>query len=244
MISSIRILLLSAVLLLTVSCCKMQKKELQIIKQDGHILVKSDVVKDSSADYIVWWSKDSVLYYYTPLEDKTVVLYSGQFIDRKNQEFAIDAVLSSTSAEQIHMVLMGDGPNLLRLKEKYRSNANIQFTGNVTNVNEYLQAGDLYISASKSEGMPNGVLEAMATGLPVLLSDIPQHLEVLEVSDGYGTSYKQENKKDFISKLDKLLNEDLRAMGKRASDTAKQELSANQMSKRYQELYLSLINKR
>ena len=55
----------------------MQKKELQIIKQDGHILVKSDVVKDSSADYIVWWSKDSVLYYYTPLEDKTVVLYSS-----------------------------------------------------------------------------------------------------------------------------------------------------------------------
>lgn len=175
--------------------------------------------------------------------DRVVVLYSGQFIERKNQEFAIEAILASESADRIHLVLMGDGPNLRKLKEKYEDDHRVQFTGNITNVNEYLQAGDVYVSASKSEGMPNGVLEAMAAGLPVLLSDIPQHLEVLEVQEGYGLSYQQGNQKDFIEKFETMLSMDLLAMGKVASETAKNELSASMMSKKYQELYLKLINK-
>lgn len=175
-----------------------------------------------------------------PLE-RIIVMYSGQFIDRKNQEFAIDAVLEADAAEKIYMVLMGDGPNLQKLKEKYRDKRNIQFTGNITNVNEYLKAGDLYVSASKSEGMPNGVLEAMASGLPVFLSDIPQHLEVLEVCDGFGSSYRQEDKNDFERKLNLILGEDLQKMGYIASKVAKESLSANCMSQKYQALYYSLL---
>lgn len=175
--------------------------------------------------------------------DKTIVLYSGQFIDRKNQQFAIDAVLRSEQAYRIHMVLMGDGPNYIKLKEKYKDDSRIQFTGNITNVNEYLQAGDLYVSASKSEGMPNGVLEAMAVGLPVLLSDIPQHIEVLEVREGYGMSYQQGDMNDFVKKFESLLSSNLIEMGRMASETAKDELSSLNMSKQYQELYLKLIRK-
>ena len=175
--------------------------------------------------------------------DKIIVLYSGQFIDRKNQEFAIDSILASKSAEKVYIVLMGDGPNLNKLKEKYQSNENVLFTGNITNVNEYLQAGDIYVSASKSEGMPNGALEAMASGLPVLLSDIPQHIEILDVKEGYGLSYKQDDMEDFIVKFDAMLALDLVNMGKVASETAKNELSAYKMSKNYQELYLKLLNK-
>lgn len=177
-------------------------------------------------------------------QDKIIVLYSGQFIDRKNQDFAIEGVLSSAHAEDIDMWLMGDGADLERIKAKYADHPNIHFTGNITNVNEYLRAGDLYISASKSEGMPNGVLEAMAAGLPVLLSDIPQHMEVLEVSNGYGASYHLGDLSDFVGQLDDMLEKDLEQMGKIASETARQELSAKKMSEKYQQLYLKLIKKR
>lgn len=39
-------------------------------------------------------------------------------------------------------------------------------------VDSFLRAGDLFVSASRSEGMPHAVREAMGVGLPVLLSDI------------------------------------------------------------------------
>lgn len=177
-------------------------------------------------------------------KDKKILLYSGQFIERKNQAFAIEGVLASEHADSILMILMGDGPDLAALKAKYEGDNRICFTGNITNVAEYLQSGDLYISASKSEGMPNGVLEAMASGLPVLLSDIPQHLEVLEINDQYGTAYQQDNKEDFIIKLNELLEKkNLRQMGKTAAETARKELTAKGMSNCYQKLYSNLIDK-
>lgn len=176
--------------------------------------------------------------------DKTIVAYSGQFIDRKDQAFAIQGIMESKSAKRICMVLMGAGPNFNELSEKYAEDDSVLFTGNINNVNEYLQASDLYVSASKSEGMPNGVLEAMATGLPVLLSDIPQHLEVLEINNQYGMSYRLGDSTNFISKFDEMMGKDLQLMGLEASKTANKELSASIMSHRYQKLYLKLIERK
>ncbi|MGI9629088.1 MAG: glycosyltransferase, partial [Longimicrobiales bacterium] len=42
---------------------------------------------------------------------------------------------------------------------------------------------DVYVSASHGEGMPMAPLEAMATGCPVILSDIPPHREIAEGTD-------------------------------------------------------------
>lgn len=41
-------------------------------------------------------------------------------------------------------------------------------------------AADLFVSASRGEGLPVAVMEVMATGCPAVLSDIPQHRELLE----------------------------------------------------------------
>ena len=174
---------------------------------------------------------------------KTVVGYSGQFIDRKDQQFAIEGMISSRYADDILMVFMGAGPNLEYLKEKYGNDSRLLFTGMISNVYEYLQACDLYISTSKSEGLPNGVLEAMSVGLPVLLSDIEQHLEVLEIGNGYGLSYRLGLKQDFIDKFDKILKQDLYLMGEKAKEAVDKKLSASYMSNNYQKLYLSLISK-
>ncbi len=173
--------------------------------------------------------------------DKTIVVYSGQFIDRKDQGFVIEGVLGSKYANEVCIVLMGDGPKLNGLSTAYKDDERIIFTGNITNVSEYLQACDLYVSSSKSEGMPNGVLEAMATGLPVLLSDIPQHLEVLEINNQYGLSYHLGEREDFISKFDEMMTMHLNDMGLVASKVANDEFSASIMSHRYQDLYLKLI---
>lgn len=103
-----------------------------------------------------------------------------------------------------------------------------------------MSASDIYISSSKSEGLPNGVLEAMACGLPLLLSDIPQHMEIFSINASIGYSYQLGNIKDLSNKIDLILNSNLIEMGESSYKTLQENLTAEIMSKNYQKLYKQL----
>lgn len=177
-----------------------------------------------------------------PLQ-KVIYVYSGGFIDRKNQSEAINAFLKMKKNEDAVLLLLGDGTNFETLRNEFSQNKNILFRGKVSNVNEYLHASDVYLATSKSEGLPNGVLEAMACGLPVLLSDIPQHLEVLEANPKCGHSYELGNLEQLSDIMDQMLDENLLEMGERSYSAVMENFTAEGMSKRYQSLYLKLMRK-
>lgn len=63
--------------------------------------------------------------------------------------------------------------------------ARVQLTGLIAreNVYEHLSSADVFVFASRGEGLPVAVLEAMACRCPVVLSDIPPHREVAAGSD-------------------------------------------------------------
>ena len=174
---------------------------------------------------------------------KTIYVYSGGFIDRKNQREAINAFMAMKKNVDADLLLLGDGTNFEALKDEYSKNTNILFQGKVSDVNEYLHASDVYLSTSISEGLPNGVLEAMACGLPVLLSDIPQHMEVLEEDPECGHSYKLGNVKQLSTLMDQMMDENLFEMGEKSYKTVMDNFTAEGMSIRYQNLYLRLMNK-
>lgn len=172
--------------------------------------------------------------------EKRIIVYTGAFVGFKDQRFAIEGFLKSQAAINGYLVLLGNGPLFNQLKNEFAENQNVKFAGFVSNVNEFLEAADMFISASKSEGMPNGVLEALACGLPVLLSDIPQHLEILSVDKDVGDSYITGDMGDFVSKLNLLWENDLFEMGTHCRKIAEQKLSAQTMSKLYQEVYSTI----
>ena len=174
---------------------------------------------------------------------KIIYVYSGGFIDRKNQREAIMAFLGMKRNADAILLLLGDGTNFESLKSEFSKYANILFRGKVSNVNEYLHASDVYIATSKSEGLPNGVLEAMSCGLPVLLSDIPQHMEVLEADSTCGHSYNLGNIEQLSTLMDQMLSENLLEMGERSYAAVMENFTAEGMSKRYQALYLNLMNR-
>ena len=100
------------------------------------------------------------------------------------------------------LYLLGEGQLLNQIQEKYKSNK-IIYVGKTDKVIDYLKLSDYFISTSASEGLPNAVLEAIACGLPVLLSDIPQHKEILdEIKDAgkiinINTFNKENVKKEY-----------------------------------------------
>ena len=108
---------------------------------------------------------------------------SGVADKRKNILFLVKAFgeLDKKYPGQASLHVLGAGPELESIK-RYAAEQkiqNCQFIGWVSTPEKYLEGCDLFIHAALHEGISNSVLEALAVGRPVLLSDIAEHREIL-----------------------------------------------------------------
>ena len=77
-----------------------------------------------------------------------------------------------------YLVVVGDGPERERLEAlKFK---NIILLGDRSDVSAILQAFDVFVLASQNEGISNTILEAMATGLPVIATNVGGNPELVE----------------------------------------------------------------
>lgn len=175
-------------------------------------------------------------------ENAFIFVYTGQLIERKNLHFLLRSFANAfTNKKSVYLLILGSGVQYDELVEQYKDVKNIDFRGNVLNVHQYLEGCDVYVSASKSEGLPNGVLGAMATGLPVLLSDIEQHMEIYNINHDIGCVFRQNDATELIQKMHMLMEKGTTVAGEEAYRTVTENLSAVRMSHRYQELYMQMV---
>ena len=166
-------------------------------------------------------------------------LYAGPLIPRKNPELLIRAMMSQVKQKDSLLVL-GDGPLLSRCRNLANGATNIFLPGSVKSITDYLEVADICISASRAEGMPNTVLEALSTGLPVLLSDIQSHREILALSPAAGWLFQTDNLNGLLEKIDNItLSPENRHA---ARQLAVEHFSASGMSRAYQNLYQDLVS--
>lgn len=152
----------------------------------------------------------------------------------------IDEIINVFKQRKNDMLLiLGSGPLFNQIKEKASEYDNIYMIGHVTNVSDYLSASDYYISASLSEGLPNSVLEAMASGLPCILSDIKPHKEVLSDLEIGGALFKLNCCGSLNSVIEKTLKKDYALLSKDARKRIEDNFSSLIMTKKYSKIYQS-----
>ncbi|MFU8781358.1 MAG: glycosyltransferase, partial [Kiritimatiellia bacterium] len=116
-----------------------------------------------------------------------VYVYVGRVSSEKNIDVLLEAHRSLTrDGLAVGLAVVGDGPDMQRLKERYGDDPTIVFTG-------YLHGDDLscaFASAdalafpSMSDTFGNVVLEAAASGLPAVVSDKGGPQELVRANDG------------------------------------------------------------
>ena len=108
-------------------------------------------------------------------DDSFVIGHVGRFSYQKNHEFLIDIfekVLEINS--NAVLMLIGDGENKKEIELKIKElgiASKVRLCGLVNNVNDYMQAMDVFVLPSRYEGLPIVGVEAQASGLPVITSN-------------------------------------------------------------------------
>lgn len=106
-----------------------------------------------------------------------------------------------------------------------------------------LQAADVFVLASRAEGLPNSLLEAMATGLPCIATRIPGSEDVL--AGGGGRLVPLDDEAALAMALDELAPDpdERRRLGAEARAKVLERYAFDRIAARYLELYASLLGR-
>jgi len=124
------------------------------------------------------------------LKSNGTVLYVGRMSEEKRPQDLLEAwsQAAPNMPDGWKLVFVGDGPLTKQLENEAAAlgiKDTVMFAGFQDNVHSWMQAADIYALTSLREGLPNTMLEAMATGLPVVSTRVSGATDLVE-STGAG----------------------------------------------------------
>ncbi len=146
------------------------------------------------------------------IEGKFVIGHVGRFSEQKNHKFLLEIFKEIIKEnKQAIMLSIGEGElkqDIIKKSIDYGINERIIFLDPVSNINDYMQAMDIFILPSKFEGLPVVAVEAQANGLPVITSNnVTKELPIKELSSYCSLNNVQEwieeIKKSNIARIDR-----------------------------------------
>ena len=170
-----------------------------------------------------------------PIKDHSTLLKAAELLARQGVD--------------VRVLLVGAGPELGRL-EDYAAKSGalagrVCFYGSSDAVPELLNAMDVFVLSSLSEGMSNTLLEAMASGLPVVATRVGGNPELIE-EDRSGFLFRPGDIAALASRLECLTNhpELRRQLGAAARQRAVEHFGLERMIEDYRSLYRELAIRR
>lgn len=158
-------------------------------------------------------------------EKEFVIGHIGRFIPEKNQKFLIDIFENIHSQRKSsRLLLIGGGKPKAEMKykkqvkEKVKTahlQSKIKFLGVRDDVDRLMQAMDVFVMPSVTEGFPVTLVEAQASGLPCVVSDtISDEINITELIQYQGLSDHEE---DWANKILSIYHENVSLFEKKES---------------------------
>lgn len=184
---------------------------------------------------------------YSPMglsPDHSLVLYAGRLDEQKNVvtlAHALERVVASSP--RVSAMICGEGPLKQRLIDFVNRSAyskRIFVRGYVNTLWSLMKRADVFVSVSLFEGRPNTVLEAMASGCPLVISDILEHREIL---DDRTAVFVRPDSPDVIAAgiSSVLANRAAAALRAEGARFAVQQWSVDEIAMRYEGVYRGVL---
>ena len=167
--------------------------------------------------------------------DKLKLISTGRLIERKGYRYLIEALKGNNRVE---LILVGEGNLTEELKNLAAENkVAVNFTGRIDHEHlpHYLNGADLFVLPSLNEGMANSLLEAMACGLPVIVTDTGGAKELVQ---GNGFVVARGSSEGLRNAIEKYINNDklIVEQGEKSREIATKN-SWSEIARHYRTLY-------
>lgn len=167
------------------------------------------------------------------------VLVVGRLSSEKGVDVLLHACAVLTARNQpIALTVLGDGPDRESLGALSRTLGleNVDFVGHVSDPSEYYRSTDLLVIPSRSEGLPNVLLEAISHGLPVVATTVGAIPEVV-TSEHLGRLCPPENASALADAIQACLVDGFRHSGISARKLVLDAFSVRHRAEQLQMLY-------
>jgi len=155
--------------------------------------------------------------------DTRIIISAGRLTEQKNYETAIDAI-GRIDGRALEYWILGQGEREATLKARVQAlhlEDRVKFCGFRADVSLALRRADIFLLTSYWEGFGLAVVEAMAVGLPVVVSDVPGLREVVTPESQAGFLIDPTDDEAFAEHLVTLLDDP--ALRQRMGNNARQQ---------------------
>ncbi|PHR96481.1 MAG: glycosyl transferase family 1 [Blastopirellula sp.] len=180
--------------------------------------------------------------------DSRLLCTVGRLWPQKNMKDIIWAMdIMQRVRDDTHLLIIGEGPQRWRL-ERFAQQANVgprvHFLGHRDDVRELLPLTDCFLLASGYEGQSNALMEAMAAGLPAVVSDIPGNRDLV-IHEETGFTVPVGHRAEYGRLANKILEDDqLRSkFGTNARQRILDHFTIDQMIQGHVDLYQQVMSK-
>ncbi|QDT64989.1 glycosyltransferase [Calycomorphotria hydatis] len=179
-------------------------------------------------------------------EESNCLLFVGRLDPQKRPGLILEALRQEFLSPNVHAVFVGEGP----LKEKLEGECKtlslsdrVHFLGRREDVPQLMKMADVLVLTSLWEGMPNVVLEAMASGLPVVATEA-EGIQELLAPPARGFLIENDSPEAVAKGIQKVLKEPhiFQPAAETAQNHTAEHLTWDSAAERYLRLYRDQID--